>query len=238
MRNNRIRNCLSCITLGCGSISMENCPNNSTYQLSYTSTHLHIYIYIYIYIYIHIYIYKNSCIHVYIPRCMRMQPHVYKYMYMHIYISLSRHSVLCIPDVIRVEANPCTHPFNPYVRTHARVHGRTFAYTCTYAHTNIHTGTGETLHVSARKVATLDSVPWRNVQSLNSRFEILCACASLYTAKTHTHTHTHTHRKGERGGGLNKQTHTHTHVWLLPSIQSHSSHILKWNRNTLIVGIR
>ena len=46
-------------------------------------------------------------------------------------------------------------------------------------------GTGETLH---RKVATLDSVPCRNVQSLNSRFKILCACALLYTAKAHTYT--------------------------------------------------
>ena len=43
-------------------------------------------------------------------------------------------------------------------------------------------------HVSAWKAATLDSVPWRMVQSLNSRFEIICACALLYTAKTYTHT--------------------------------------------------
>jgi len=36
-----------------------------------------------------------------------------------------------------------------------------------------------------------DSIPWRIVQSLNSRFDILCACALLHTANTHTHTHTH-----------------------------------------------
>ena len=60
---------------------------------------------------------------------------------------------------------------------------------CSRCHLN---KSGEILHVSARKVATLDSVPRKNVQSLNSRFEILCACALLYTAKTHTHTHTHT----------------------------------------------
>ena len=43
-------------------------------------------------------------------------------------------------------------------------------------------------HVSGWKIATLDSVPWRIVQNLNSWFEIICACALLYTDNTHTHT--------------------------------------------------
>ena len=53
-------------------------------------------------------------------------------------------------------------------------------------------------HFSTRKVAN----PWRNVHSLNSRFEILCTCALLYTTKKkHTNTHTHWYI----------QTHTYTH---------------------------
>ena len=44
---------------------------------------------------------------------------------------------------------------------------------------------------------TLDSVPWRIIQSLNSHFKILCASALFHMANTracvHAHTHTHTH---------------------------------------------
>jgi len=51
---------------------------------------------------------------------------------------------------------------------------RWFGFCCLAAY-----GLARHYNVSAWKVATLDSVLWRNVQSLNSRFEILCACALL-----------------------------------------------------------
>ena len=50
-------------------------------------------------------------------------------------------------------------------------------------------GTGETLHMSQQKKLPLwIQSPEETPRSLNSWFEILCACALLYRAKTHTHT--------------------------------------------------
>jgi len=47
-----------------------------------------------------------------------------------------------------------------------------------------------------RHVDALHLVPWRIVQSLNSRFEILYASALFHMAKTHRYTHTHTSAPG------------------------------------------
>jgi len=109
------------------------------------------------------------------------------------------------------------------------IHGRMDAHTNTPSHTHTQTHRythvrmqphtlfvwrrrdwWDITHVLTRKVATLDSVPRRNVQSLNWRFEILCAL--LYTAKTHTHTRTlaHTHIQ-----------HTHTYIHTHAHIHAH-----------------
>ena len=53
----------------------------------------------------------------------------------------------------------------------------------TDTHTLAHT---HTTHGSGWKVATPDSVPWRIIQSLNLRLEIICASALFLVAKKHT----------------------------------------------------
>ena len=75
-----------------------------------------------------------------------------------------------------------------HIHTHTRTYAR--AHTQNYSHSTIKT-------ISSQ-------VPWRIIQSLNSRFEILCACALLHTAKTRTYTHAYTHAR--------TYTHAHTHI--------------------------
>ena len=69
---------------------------------------------------------------------------------------------------------------NVYSHTHRKTdrHTRGHAYTNKTTHTHtlvIH------YNRSAWKVVTLDSVPWRNVQSLNSRFQIFCALPFIHS---------------------------------------------------------
>jgi len=52
-------------------------------------------------------------------------------------------------------------------------------------HTQRERERGETLHMSQQEKSQLWIHSSEETSSLNSRFEILCACALLYTAKTH-----------------------------------------------------
>jgi len=54
------------------------------------------------------------------------------------------------------------------------------------------------LRMKTWKVAIMDSIPWKIVQSLDSRFEILYASALFYMAKTRARTHTQRERERER----------------------------------------
>ena len=78
----------------------------------------------------------------------------------------------------------------------------------THTNTPTHTHWWDITRFSAWKVDSLDWIPWRIVQSLNSRFQNIRASSLSHTANTHTHTHTHVYIQRERDTRTRARAHT------------------------------
>ena len=92
--------------------------------------------------------------------------------------------------------------------------------------------------VSVWKLASLDLVPWWwIIQTLKSRFLIICASVKFHTPKhsytcTHARTYTNIHTYMQTCANTHTYTHTHTHMHKLTHTYTHTFTDLHTRANT------